>query len=253
MIDAHIHVFPDYTPEQHFALSRPEGVTQTVLIQAGGNRFDNSYMLAAVRTHPGAFSAVVIVDADSPELEKTILNLRGQGARGFRIGAQPKQPWVDWPGMNKLWEIAAKRHMTVCPLINPEAFPWVAAMCEKHRDTVVAIDHLGRVGAGGVIADADVRALCGLARHRHVHVKVSAFYALGKKRAPHDDLAPMIRQVYDSYGPRRMMWGSDSPYQTRPPHSYKASTDFIKSLPFLSRADLDWVTRRAAQRLFFIA
>lgn len=252
-VDAHIHVFPDYTAEQHIAIARAAGVARTVLIQAGASRFDNSYMLAALRAHPGVFSAVVIVDVDAPALEQTIVDLRRQGARGFRITASPKQPWTEWPGMVKLWQIAAKQRMTVCPLINPDVLPWVAAMCERNPQTTMAIDHLARVGATGTIVDAEVRALCSLAKHPRVHVKVSAFYALGKKQQPYTDLAPMIRQIFETYGPRRMMWGSDAPYQTRAPHSYQASVDLVnRGLDFLGKDERDWILRRTCERLFFI-
>jgi predicted TIM-barrel fold metal-dependent hydrolase len=124
-------------------------------------------------------------------------------------------------------------------------------MCEKHPGTVVVIDHLGRIGATGSISDEQVRALCALAKYPKVHVKVSAFYALGAKRAPYADLAPMIRQVFETYGPRRLMWGSDAPYQTQAPHTYKASVDFVRSLAFVGKDDMQWLTQRTAERVFF--
>ncbi|MFN7939448.1 MAG: amidohydrolase family protein [Bryobacteraceae bacterium] len=251
-IDAHIHVFPDYTAEQHLTIARAAGVTRTVIIQPGGSKFDNSYMLAAVKAYPGVFSAVAIVDVDAPDLDAVIAALYKQHVRGFRISARKEQPWMEWAGMNRLWTIAAKRKMTICPLINPDVFPWVAAMCERHKETLVAVDHLGRVGATGTIVDAEVRALCGLAKYPRVHVKVSAFYALGKKQAPYTDLGSMIRQVFETYGPRRLLWGSDAPYQTRAPHNYQASVDLIRQgLPFLRDDDKQWLLWRNSERLFF--
>src|SRR5438067_1728038 len=77
----------------------------------------------------------------------------------------------------------------------------VSAMCRRHPDTPVVIDHFARVGVTGKIEPADVAALCGLARHKRVRVKVSAFYALGKKKPPYVDLKPMIRQVVEAFGP----------------------------------------------------
>ena len=262
-IDAHIHVWPEsgdrtkpsrYTAEDHFAIAEPAGVTRTVLIQPGMFRVDNSYMLNAVRTHPGVFSAVAVVDADAAELERTVDQLRGQGVRGFRISARKDKPWSQWEGMQRLWGIAGKRGISMCPLINPDAFPWVAALCETHPEATVAIDHLGRVGASGAILDSEVRALCGLARFPRVHVKVSAFYALGKKAAPYTDLVPMIRQVFETFGPRRLMWGSDAPYQAQPPHNYAAAVTLVREhLRFASREDREWVLGKTAERVFFSA
>ncbi len=215
-------------------------------------RVDNSYMLDTVRNHPGVFSAVAVVDADSAALTATVGQLRSQGVRGFRITARNDKPWTEWEGMQRLWDAASGRRMAVCPLIDPAAFPWVAALCEKHPHTTVVIDHLGRIGATGAIQDADIRSLCGLARFPRVHVKVSAFYALGRKTAPYTDLVPMIRQIFETYGPRRLMWGSDSPYQVQPPHDYASSVDLVRQhLPFTSREDREWLLTKTAERVFF--
>jgi Amidohydrolase len=64
------------------------------------------------------------------------------------------------------------------------------------------------------LRDQDVRALCILSRHPNVHAKVSAFYGFGKKRLPYSDLVPLVQALYNAYGPKRLMWGSDSPGPT---------------------------------------
>ena len=58
-------------------------------------------------------------------------------------------------------------------------------MCRRFPETTVIIDHLGRIGAGngGAIKDAEVQALCALAKHPKLYVKVGAFYAIGQEKA----------------------------------------------------------------------
>ena len=59
----------------------------------------------------------------------------------------------------------------------------------------------------GEIGDSDTRLLCSLAKYtENVYVKVSAFYALGRKQSPYGDLVPLIHRVFDDYGPQRLMW-----------------------------------------------
>ncbi len=53
----------------------------------------------------------------------------------------------------------------------------------------MVIDHLCRIGVSGTVAEPDVQALCAMAKHKNVTVKVSAFYALGQKKPPYLDLA----------------------------------------------------------------
>jgi predicted TIM-barrel fold metal-dependent hydrolase len=124
-------------------------------------------------------------------------------------------------------------------------------MCRKYPDTPVIIDHLCRIGANGTIADKDVEALCALAKHPRVMVKVGAFYALGKKKPPYTDLAPLIRKVVGAFGARRCMWESDCPFQVVE-HRYQDSLDLVRTrLDFLSKDEREWLLWRTAEMFFF--
>ncbi len=57
----------------------------------------------------------------------------------------------------------------------------------------------------GAINDQHLSALCGLSRHKNVKVKISAYYALGKKSPPHHELVPMIRRLFEAYGSDRLI------------------------------------------------
>jgi predicted TIM-barrel fold metal-dependent hydrolase len=104
----------------------------------------------------------------------------------------------------------------------------------------------------GMIRDKDVDNLCRLARHPKTFVKVSAFYALGKKQAPYTDLIPMIRRLVDAFGPERSMWASDCPYQVQNGHNYADSVALIRDrLDFLSSSDREWILRKTAEKVYF--
>jgi predicted TIM-barrel fold metal-dependent hydrolase len=273
IIDAHVHVWTSGTaayprapgaspwnpshfpPEALFAYTRPNGVDRVVLIQPGGYRFDNSYMLEAIRAHAGVFSGVAIIDPAAADPAAEMRRLRDLGLRGFRItpGGDP-EGWLDAPGMRRMWQAAHALGQAMCPLVNPNALASIDRACARNPETRVVIDHLARVGAAGRIDRGDVQALCALARHPNVYVKLSAFYALGAKRPPYRDLLPLIGEVVDAFGPRRLMWASDSPYQVQPPHSYGASIALLAEglAQRLSPADLEWILRRTAESVFFV-
>jgi len=273
-IDAHVHVWtPDvkryplaagftpeameprsFTPEELLAQARPAGVARIVLIQMSYYGFDNSYMLEAIRSYPGVFSGVAVIDEHAAGASDTIRELKKQGVRGFRIhpGMKPVEPWLTSPGMAAMWKAGAKERLAMCALINPEALAPLDKMCQRFPDTPVVIDHFARIGMDGMIRDSDVENLCRLARHKNAHVKVSAFYALGKKKAPYTDLGPMIRRLVDAYSPRRLMWATDCPYQVQNGHTYRDSIELVRSrLDFLSADDRQWLLHDTAQRVFF--
>jgi predicted TIM-barrel fold metal-dependent hydrolase len=126
------------------------------------------------------------------------------------------------------------------------------AMCRKFPETPLVIDHFARIGVDGTLDNRDIDKLCRLARHPRTYVKVSAFYALGKKQAPYTDLAPMIRQLLTAFGHERLMWATDCPYQVEEGHTYRDSIELIRSrLDFLSAEDRSWLLGKTAQRVFF--
>src|SRR5262249_39357327 len=137
-------------------------------------------------------------------------------------------------------------------LSNPDALPELDRLCKKYPDTPVIIDHLCRIGVDGTIREADVDALCGMAKHARVMVKIGAFYALGKKKAPYTDLAGLIEKVVKAFGAKRCMWESDCPFQVSDGHNYQDSIDLVrKKLDFLTDDDRDWLLRKTAEEFFF--
>jgi predicted TIM-barrel fold metal-dependent hydrolase len=154
--------------------------------------------------------------------------------------------------MEAMWKHAAKSGQIMSCLIDAKDLVAVDAMCGKHPDTPVVIDHFARIGVDGQVREADVKNLCGLARHKNVFPKLSAYYALGKKQAPYLDLVPMIRRVLDAYGIERCMWASDAPYQADKGHKYGDSIALIRDrLDFLSASDKEQLLRKTAERVYF--
>src|SRR5262249_23645629 len=149
-----------------------------------------------------------------------------RGVRAFRIhpklSEQPVEKWLQPEGYQKMFAAGARNNQAMACLINPDALPELDRMCKDYPDTPVIIDHLCRIGADGLIRNEDVDRLCALARQKKVMVKIGAFYALGKKKPPYADLAPVIQKVVAAFGPRRCMWESDSPFQVQGEHTYQA-------------------------------
>ena len=273
-IDAHVHVWtPDtdkyplaqgfkkedmkpasFTPEELFRHARPQGVNRVVLIQMSFYRFDNSYMLDVIKAHPGVFSGVAVIDREAANPAAEMKRLKPLGVRGFRIRPEdrPVDTWLDGPGMAAMWKCGAEENMAMCHLIPPEALPSVDKMCRQHPETPVVIDHFGRIGLDGQIRENDVKALCRLSQHKQVSVKISAYYALGNKQAPYLDLVPMIKRLLDAYGPERLMWASDCPFQVVGEHNYEASIALVRDkLDFISDTDREWLLEKTAGRVFF--
>ena len=245
---------PSFTTEELLETAHAEGVGRVVLIQHHTyHGFDNSYLIDAAHHHPEVFRIVGMVDDLKSRPDRAMRRLFKDRVTGFRITSWiRRKEWLDGPGMASMWKCAADTRQAICCLIDPEDLTSVDRMCSKYPETPVVIDHFARIGVEKPIQDHQIDQLCRLAEHDQVFLKVSAFYALGAKKPPYFDLIPMIKKVHAAYGPERLMWASDSPYQIVPPHTYRDSIALIRNrLDFLSDSDREWLLYKTAEKVYF--
>ncbi len=273
LIDAHVHVWTDdfqkyplptgvtpeqlplprFLPEDILREAHPGGVRRIVLVQISYFRFDNRYLVDVIRRQPEVFAGIAMVDWTAPAPDEAMRELMRYHVRGFRIRAlgAPARTWLDGESLERMFRCGARERLALCFLLDPEHLPALNRMCAKFPETPVIVDHLARIGATGTPRDEDTAALCALARHKQVMVKVSGFNALGLKKPPHLDLGPLIRRVHEAFGARRLMWASDSPFQILK-ERYDDSLGLIRDrLDFLNAEDKDWMLRRTAEEFFW--
>jgi predicted TIM-barrel fold metal-dependent hydrolase len=258
-----------FTAEELLKTCRPSGVGRVNLIQMSYYGFDNRYMLDMIKLYPDRFVGTAIIDHEAPDPASRMADLATRGVRAFRIrpdyqggklgSVGPRPPrlpdarWLEPEGYAAMFAASEKQGLALSCLIDPSGFAEVDRMARRFPQSTVIIDHLGRIGVGGSVEAADVEALCALAVHPRMFVKVGAFYALGKKTPPYLDLAPMIRRVVQAFGAERCLWESDCPFQVVR-DSYADSVALIRDrLDFLDADQKAWILHRTAERLLFRA
>jgi predicted TIM-barrel fold metal-dependent hydrolase len=274
-IDAHSHIWtPDvahyplaegfkvedmqprsFTAEELLKICNPNGVGRVNLIQMSYYQFDNSYMLDMIKLYPDRFVGTAIVDPLGKEPAREMAELRPKGVRAFRISPhfskRPPATWLEPEGYVAMFAAAPKLKMALSCLINPEGFAEIDRMAKRFPTTTIIIDHIGRIGINGTIANEDVEALCNLAVYPRIFVKIGAFYALGQKTPPYLDLGPLIQRVVQAFGPDRCLWETDCPFQVVK-DTYADSLTLIRDkLDFLTAEQKAWLLYRTADRLLF--
>jgi len=118
-------------------------------------------------------------------------------------------------------------------------------VAQAHPNLRLIIDHMGRVP--DVQRPAAFGALDGLLRlapYPRVAVKMTSVPDSSAEDYPFADLTFGIRRIYDAFGPRRMLWGSDLSGLSC---SYRECLDqFRLALDFLTQEDRAWILGRAA-------
>ena len=120
-------------------------------------------------------------------------------------------------------------------------------IAERHPQLQLIVDHMGinfldeAVRAGkfeGAINDTLT-----LAKYPNVSVKLSGIFS--KEPYPYRDINPLIKQLFDAFGPQRCYWGTDITSSFARATWRQRVTRFTEELDFLTEDDKDWVMGRA--------
>ncbi len=241
-----------FTAHELLRYSLPASVQRAVVVQSPCYGTDNRYLLDVVGSRPDLFRGVALLDEADMNLE-TVRAMAARGIRGFRLQTHGREAetWTQGP-VEALWRACASEGLHVCVLTWPRHLGILDRLCERHPETPVVVDHLGRVGVDGWFPDDEVKALCRLARHPNVAVKASGFHMLGARKPPYTDVLPLLHRAVEAFGPQRVIWGSDSPSQVKHGNSYRAALALVHdAADFLSPDDKAWILGRTAERHFF--
>ena len=227
LIDSHVHVweadprFPfaagssvpaniDASPSSLLEKMRSNGVSRTVLIQVIHYKFDNHYLVATLRAHPGKFSGVCRVDPEDPAAPDHLSYWTEQGCRGVRLSpaADASGDWIRGPLMSPLWKHCEDLRVPMTLLLPVARLPDIVPLLDKFPSLTTVIDHM----ADCPIDDTKgFQLLRSLARYPNLFIKVSHPWSLSRKAYPYPDVAAMIAGLRDSYSAARLMWGTDWP------------------------------------------
>ena len=155
--------------------------------------------------------------------------------------------WLDDGSIDWFWA-ACERLGIPLMIFVPGLVDKVAPIAERHSGLTLIVDHMARRSElRDEACFADLGELLTLARYPNLSVKSSAVPCYTTEPYPFRNMRIHLRRIYDAFGPRRMLWGSD---YTRLPCSYGECLDHFRlELDFLSAEDKEWVLGKTAAEL----
>jgi predicted TIM-barrel fold metal-dependent hydrolase len=150
--------------------------------------------------------------------------------------------------MDPLFDRAAALGVPMLILTKASRLPGLAALLDRHDDLDVVIDHM----ADCPLDDAKARErLLDMARYPRVYVKISHTWGLSQEAYPWRDAHGLVRDVADSFGRERIMWGTDWPVCLQEGVSYSEPLTVVRNeIDFFTYDDLEWVMRKTVLRLW---
>ncbi len=269
IIDSHAHIwkhdrrFPwaretthppakDATAEALLEQMRASGVSGAVLVQVAHYRWDNRYVAAAMKEYPGVFHGVARVDPEDPAAPDELARLvEEEGFTGLRVvpPGDARGDWIRGPLVEPLFSRCRDLNIAMTVLAPAERMPDVARAIDRFPDLDVVIDHMADCPPDRPDA---LKHLIALKRYPCVSIKVSHTWSLSRQPYPYPDSQAQVKRLYDAFGPKRLMWGSDWPL-VEAYCGYGGALRMVRDeMPFLNPEDKRWMLSGNIQRVFRI-
>jgi L-fuconolactonase len=265
-IDSHVHVwkhdaeFPfaqgakvppeDASAEMLLDLMKANGVSRTVIIQVIHYKWDNSYLASVLKQYPKMFHGVCRVNPEDPAAPDELSRLtEEQHFRGVRISpaANASGDWFRGPLMPPLWRRCEQLKVPMTLLLPATRVPDAAKLIGQFPDLTVVIDHQADVPLD---QPEKLEALLSLERYPKVFVKISHMWSLSKEPYPYPDSQAQVKKIYQKFGAKRIMWGTDWPVSLRW-LTYAQAVDLYRNqIGFFTPEDRAWILGKTVQRVW---
>ena len=266
ILDPHVHVWkhqsqfpfapgakvPDYdaTPEMLLDLMKANGVEKTVIIQVIHYRYDNSYLAAVLKQYPRLFKGVCRVDPLDPAAPDHLTRLtEEEGFRGVRLSpsGDAAGDWIRGPLMPPLWHRCDQLKVPMTVLVPITRVPDIQKLADKYPDLTIVIDHMADCP---VNHPEQLDALVEMVRYPKVFVKISHTWSLSKEDYPWLDSQQLVKRLYDTFGPHRLMWATDWPI-AKDRASYAQRLTVVRDeMKFLNADDKSWILSKTVERVW---
>jgi predicted TIM-barrel fold metal-dependent hydrolase len=231
-----------FSAEQILAEMDSVGVNRAVIVPPTWVGDNNQSVLEGAAKYPSRFAVVGRFNPKAPDAREQMERWLNQGHMlGIRSTFHTK-PYIDWLDDGSLdwyWKACEQFGIPVMALV-PGMARKLLPIAERYPHLKVLVPHMGcSLDSRGSEAFATLDDLLALARYPGISVMVSAAPCYSNGPYPFRDIQPFISRIFDSYGPRRLLWGSDL---SRLKCSYRECLDqFWLSLDFLSEEDKEWI------------
>jgi predicted TIM-barrel fold metal-dependent hydrolase len=228
------------------------GVAHAVQVTRTLSGYDNSYSLEGARALPSTFRVCGRFDPSGADVKARLRAFFDDPAVvALRLFSYSDAgDWLGDESLEGFWRAAEELRVPVC-VYAPGRVAAVDDVAGRRPGLRLIVDHAGAdlfEPPGRRFEEWDV--LGKLARFDNVYVKVSALPEATMEPFPFPAAQARVQQLYEQFGPDRLMWGSNYPLTTRV-CTYAEALDLVRvACPFLTDGDRDKVLGETARSVF---
>lgn len=210
-------IYRDFGPDDLASLLAAHGIERTILVQAAPTEAETAYLLDIAVKTPFVAGIVGWTDFDAPDVAERITTL---AADPLLVGLRPMvqdiadDNWLARPALAPAFEAMAANGLVFDALLKPRHIPAMLTVLERHPNLACVIDH----GAKPDLITGDLAAwrdgMSALAEHPRLTCKLSGLVTEASSDWTLETLAPVVDHLLATFGPERLIFGSDWPVVT---------------------------------------
>ena len=237
----------NYSGEHLIAEMDIHGIDKTVISHVCYYGRNNDYTIHCVKKWPDRFAGFGLLvghrlfapgDPQNPSrLERLV---RDDGLVGSRLSPiyDRDKIWLNDPVCYPLWKKAEELNASFNIFLAPEQIGQVADMSQRFSNVDIVIDHLAMIDITRP-DDEGINPLCDLAKYPNVYIRTS-LHNPSQQPPPYRDVWPYLKRIYDSFGPKRMLFANFFEYLI-----------MKEIIPFFTEEDKVWILGKTAEGIYF--
>ena len=234
---------------------RAAGITGTVLVQAEDSYEDTFFMLSVAAKYPEIAGIVAWAPLDRVDEAEAALDLYtlSSTVRGIRVlNHDYDDPrWLLRDSVQQSISRLASRGFSLDVVsVLPEHTEVVVALADRYPELTLVIDHLAKPDIAGKGWQPWAGQLADAAARPNVTAKLSGLNTVSAPGWTSRDWQPYVDLAVATFGPDRLMLGSDWPVSLLNGDFTTVWTGLRESIASLSPTEQDSVLYRTAERVY---
>jgi L-fuconolactonase len=207
-------IYRDFGPADLKPHLATRGIARTILVQAAPSEAETHFMLGLASEEPSVAGVVGWTDfaaAGAPErIAALARDARLVGLRPM-LHDLPDDDWVLAPRLVPALRALSELGLVFDALVKPRHVARITVLAERHPDLTIVVDHAAKPDLKAGVLDPWRADMAALALRPNVLVKLSGLATEARPGWTLADLAPVAEHLIASFGPQRILWGSDWP------------------------------------------
>lgn len=192
-------------------------IDATILVQAAPTVAETEYLLGLAARTPSVAGVVGWIDFDRAD---ALADLNRLAADPLLVGLRPMvqdivdDDWLLKASHAPIFRAMIEQGLVFDALVLPRHLARLAAVLDRHPDLAVVVDHCAKPSIASGLLDPWRADIAAVAARPNVCCKLSGLVTEAGAGWTVDNLRPCADHVLASFGPDRVLWGSDWPVLT---------------------------------------